>query len=73
MSDKELCLCLLKNNCNVCKDGYHIFCNKIPHGIYEEAHRYFVENPDVANNVIMRDEVGKKILEGALAEINAKQ
>lgn len=70
----KMCQCLLINkNCGVCKNGYHIFCNKIPHGTMEEEYSYFIKNPDVAKHITIRDEIGKEILERALAEINAKQ
>lgn len=71
--EQGICPCLaIRDRCGVCDQGYHIFCNWIPHGELQEAHDYFVSHPDVARSVIPRDGVGKEVLAGALEEIEKK-
>lgn len=49
--------------CNVCANGYHIFCNLKPHGNKEEAEKFFKDNPDIAKTVKIRNEVDAKKIE----------
>lgn len=37
--------------CGVCRKGYHIFCNRYPHGKTEEAKQWFIENPEATKVV----------------------
>lgn len=43
----EECPC----TCGVCIKGYHIFCNRYPHGKEKEAKRWFLENPEATKIV----------------------
>ena len=46
------CPCLARrDHCSVCDKGFHIFCNAYPHGEEEEAYRWFVENPQVTQQI----------------------
>lgn len=65
------CPCLAnKNSCSVCKDGYHIFCNRYPHGEEQEAYAYFISHPEVTQAVYP---IGKcQAHENALKEIEEK-
>jgi hypothetical protein len=55
--------------CGVCADGYHIFCNRRPHGDPSEAERWFREHPDVAKQIQARSTEGKATLDRALRQI----
>ena len=38
-------------DCSPCNGGYHIFCNRFPHGEVEQAVRWFREHPEVAKQI----------------------
>ena len=61
------CLCKTSKGvpCGVCRDGNHIFCNRYPHGLVEEAIRWFVENPDALESVSPLNDCGKAVVDEA--------
>jgi|SRR5580698_5588604 hypothetical protein len=70
----QQCPCLLINKrCGPCSEGYHIFCNKIPHGNYEEAHQWFLDNPEATKEIIARDPILEQERIKSLEEINKKK
>jgi hypothetical protein len=71
LQEIQTCLCLLnKKRCGVCEEGYHIFCNRYPHGNQEEAYRWFKENPEATKEITcltkseVYDTALKEILDG---------
>jgi hypothetical protein len=59
-------------DCHVCSENYHIFCSKFMHGNANEAEAWFVEHPEVAQNVLPLSKVGQEILQNALQKIEKK-
>lgn len=57
-------------DCTVCLGGWHIFCNRRPHGTEEEAERYFVEHPEVARQVRPLSDAGQRVLDRALKKLD---
>lgn len=66
------CFCLaMEYHCSVCKNGYHIFCNKVMHGDPEEAYLWFINNPETTKAITVRGSCPE--YDRALKEINKKE
>jgi hypothetical protein len=72
--EEKRCPCLAVNkHCGPCGGGYHIFCNNVPHGDFEEAHQWFLDNPEITKEIIVRDPELEQERMIALEENNKKK